>query len=304
MQTFLEPTQESGRVFFMRRLLFPKVQRCYLFLLALVFSASVQAAELAYDIKPVSYKNLVANLYLPKAAQKLPVVIAFGGAEGGLHTGNAQGELLAPHGVAVLALAYFKEKGLPATLDQIPLDYFIRAVDFVQTVPALDASKIGVLGGSRGAEAAVLLAAFDARITSVLVTTPSSLAWYGRTIPKSAWTYQGQEIPALDIAAGENIPLVKRFEAAMQEPSQVAKARLPFEKINGPIFLISAENDQIWPSFAMSKQIVLDLQARQFRHAVQHFSYPTGHGFSQETAPVIKQQIVEHFVRTLSSPAK
>lgn len=258
-----------------------------------------RAATFEYDVLAVDHKNLVAKLYLPKTATKVPVVIAFGGAEGGLHTGNAQGQLLAPHGMAVLALAYFKEANLPATLDQIPLEYFLSALDYVQSVPAIDGKKIGVLGGSRGAEAAALMAIIDVRVRSVALTTPSNVAWFGRSRAKSAWTYQGKDIAALSMALDTKAPLTERFLAALQDREALQKAHFAFEKINGPILLISAEQDEIWPSYWMSKEIVSYLQARQFQHALEHYSYPTGHGFSQATAVTIKQQLIAHFLRTL-----
>ncbi len=49
------------------------------------------------------------------------MVVAVGGSDGGLSFGDANGEVLAPHCVAVLGLAYFKADGLPSTLDAIPL---------------------------------------------------------------------------------------------------------------------------------------------------------------------------------------
>lgn len=80
----------------------------------------------------------------------------------------------------------------------------------------------------------------------------------------------------------------------------VQKARFALETINGPVLLVSAENDQVWPSYQMSRDIEVYLNQHNFKHAVTHRSYPTGHGFSKETAPGIKQTIVEHFVRSLS----
>lgn len=98
-------------------------------LLSLVLLArNAGAADVPTEIKTVVYKNLVARLYLPKAAGKVPVVIAFGGSDGGLDSGNGNADMLAPHGVAVLSLAFFKAEGLPPTLDQIPLEYFIHAL--------------------------------------------------------------------------------------------------------------------------------------------------------------------------------
>ncbi|GLX80242.1 hypothetical protein tinsulaeT_35820 [Thalassotalea insulae] len=270
-----------------------------LFLTFLLVSVSLKAENYQFEMSKVEYKNLVANLYLPKTDKKLPVVIAFGGFEGGLGTGNANGEMIAPHGVAVLGLAYFKEKGISQTLDQIPMEYFIEAINYLETHPLIDSSRIGVVGGSRGSEAAFLLATMDSRIKSVVVTTPSKVAWYGLTVPKSAWTFEGQDIPALGLALDSNANLIDRFSVALDNKANVNQSLFKFENINGPIFMISAENDQVWPSYQMSKDIELYLKNKQFKHKVIHNSYKTGHGFSKETAPEIKKSIINHFVSTL-----
>jgi dienelactone hydrolase len=262
-------------------------------------SCAVQAETIRYEKIPVIGRNLVGNLYLPKLDGKLPVVIAFGGSEGGLHMGDSNGEMLAPHGVAVLALAYFKAEGVPPTLDQIPLEYFFDAIGYLATVPEIDLSRLGVVSGSRGSEAALLLASMDARIKSVVVTTPSKVAWFGRTKPRSAWTYGGIDIPALSLELDEKAPVLSRFDAALGNAAKVKQAQIPLEKINGPILLVSAENDEFWPSYQMSKDMVDYLNAHHFRYAVTHNSYKTGHGFSKETAPEIKQSIIDHFLRTL-----
>lgn len=268
-------------------------------LIILLVPVPLKAENQQYDINKVLYKNLVANLYLPKTDKKLPVVIAFGGFEGGLHTGNANGEMIAPHGVAVLALAYFKEEGISQTLDQIPMEYFIEAINYLETHPSVDSSRIGVVGGSRGSEAAFLLASMDSRIKSVVVTTPSKVAWYGLTIPKSAWTYKGNDIPALGLELDSDAKLIDRFSVALENKNKLPEALFKFENINGPILMISAENDQVWPSYQMSKGIENYLKNKGFKHRVAHKSYKTGHGFSKETAPEIKKSIINHFLSTL-----
>jgi dienelactone hydrolase len=274
--------------------------RIKLLLVSLLLCASSAIASAnEYVVKPVVYEGLVANLYLPNGVAKAPVVIAFGGSDGGLNGGDANGELLAPHGVAVLALAYFKADGIPPTLDRIPLEYFIRAIDYLETVRAVDAGRIGVVSGSRGSEAALLLASIDARIKSVVVTTPSNVAWYGKTTPRSAWTFKGKDVPALSLELDESAPTLSRFEAALKNAGNVHDALFAVEHINGPLLMVSAEQDQIWPSFRMAEDIQAYLAAHHFKHSVTHSSYPTGHGFSKETAPEIKQSIIDHFVRTL-----
>jgi dienelactone hydrolase len=277
------------------------MHRTLILLLALTsaFLNFAQASPIEYEVTSISYKNLVAKLYLPKSKGKVPVVIAFGGSDGGMNFGDANGKMIAPHGVAVLALAYFKEAGLPATLDHIPLEYFVSAIDFVETIPALDAKKIGLVSGSRGSEAAFLLATMDTRIKSLVVTTPSKVAWYGATTMQSAWTFKGKDIPALSLGLDDKAPQVRRFEVALNNETNVKNSIFAFEKINGPTLLISAENDEIWPSFQMSKDIESYLSGRHFKHTLVHRSYPTGHGFSQASAPEIKQSIIDHFVLSL-----
>jgi dienelactone hydrolase len=267
---------------------------------ALLLASSVSlAASCEYKIEKVAYKNLVANLYLPKMSTRPPVVIAFGGSEGGISTGNSSGELLGPHCIAVLALAYFKEPGLPATLDQIPLEYFIDAIDYVTRLPAIDAGRIGMVAGSRGSEAALLVASVDARIKSVIVATPSEVPWYGQTVAKSAWTWQGKDVPALQIKDDPSQPQIQRFDSALNSVADWAIYRIHVERINGPLFLISAQNDEIWPSTRMSNDIIAYLKAQHFGFPVRHDVYPTGHGFTRDIAPKIKQSVIDRFLETL-----
>jgi dienelactone hydrolase len=267
--------------------------------IALLVIQNAFAEDATYSIEEVSYKNLVAELYLPKSNKPVPVVIAFGGSEGGIGTGKANGEMIAPHGVAVLALAYFDAPGISKTLDQIPLEYFLDAIDYVATHKRINVNRIGVVAGSRGSEAAFLMASLDKRIKSVVVTTPSKVAWYGMTKARSAWTYQNKDIPALSLGLSKEAKLVDRFSVALNDEKKSNEAQFNFEEINGPILLISAEHDQVWPSYKMSNDIKAYLKSHKFKHAVIHNAYKTGHGFSQETAPEIKLSIINHFVNTL-----
>lgn len=257
------------------------------------------AASCEYTVEKVVYKNLVAKAYLPKTDKKTPVVIAFGGSEGGISTGESSGELLAPHCVAVLALAYFKETGLPPTLDQVPLEYFVDAIDYISQLRAVDSARLGILSASRGSEAALLVASMDARVKSVVVATPSEAPWQGRTRSRSAWTYHGKDIPALAVKDDPSVIQAKRFESTLDSVANWADYRIPVERINGPIFLISAENDEVWPSTRMSNDIVQHLKAHNFKYSVRHDIYPTGHGFNKDIAPTIKTSVVERFLDTL-----
>lgn len=273
-----------------------------LFCALLLLSGFCMAEPTEYDIKKVEYKNLVAKLYLPKTDKKVPVVIAFGGSDPSWGMADANGEMMARNGIAVIGLVYFKmDPSLPPTLDHIPLEYFIEAINYAETVPQIDAAKIGVVSGSRGSEAGFLIAILDQRVKSVVITTPSHVAWGGMTTARSAWTYQGKDVPSMSLPDIKDVPQLQRFAKALEDKEQVRKAMFAFEKINGPLLLVSASKDQIWPSTPMTHQIVDYLKAKQFPHQVEHKIYPTGHAFSSETAPEIKQMIIDHFVRTLKN---
>jgi hypothetical protein len=64
--------------------------------------------------------GLVGTFYVLEDGPR-PGVLLLGGSEGGMHEGDAA--LLAAHGFAVLALAYYGLPGVPATLRDIPLEY-------------------------------------------------------------------------------------------------------------------------------------------------------------------------------------
>jgi cephalosporin-C deacetylase-like acetyl esterase len=271
-------------------------------LLASLFLTEAQAQNIEYEIKKINYKNLVAKLYVPKTEGKVPAVIAFGGSDPSWAHADANGAMMASHGIAVIGLVYFKmDPSLPATLDQIPMEYFIDAIDFAETESRIDANRIGVVSGSRGSEAGFLLAILDQRIKSVVITTPSKVAWSGLTGSRSAWTYRGKDVPSLSLPDLENATQIQRFQKALENEELVKLATFNFEKINGPMLLVSASNDQIWPCTPMTNDIVDYLKQKNFKFEVVHKSYPTGHGFSRETAPEIKQLIIDHFVRTLNN---
>jgi hypothetical protein len=97
---------------------------------------------------PVRESGLVGTLFLPTGSGACPGVLVFSGSGGGAEEGRAA--LLASHGFAAFALAYFTAPTLPENLVDIPLEYFETGLEWMAQHPGVRADRIGVTGGSRG----------------------------------------------------------------------------------------------------------------------------------------------------------
>jgi uncharacterized protein len=75
-------------------------------------------------------------------------VLVLGGSEGGLPVRLP--EALASRGHPTLAVAYFGLAGLPRTLANIPLEYFVTSLRWLARQPGVDPKRIVVVGASRG----------------------------------------------------------------------------------------------------------------------------------------------------------
>ncbi|HSX11074.1 MAG TPA: acyl-CoA thioester hydrolase/BAAT C-terminal domain-containing protein [Chlamydiales bacterium] len=250
----------------------------------------------------VREQGLVGTLFssgTPKSA-----IILLGGSSGGINESRA--ERLAAHGFAAFALAYFGCETLPPTLNRIPLEYFQKAMQWMHDWEGIE--RIGIWGGSRGAEASLILGTlFPDQIQAIAAHVPTSVV-YGAIDDQSApaWTYRGEPIApnapfiepnvsntALGLDQETAIALTPCFLGGMEDKNAFARAAIPVEKIRCPLLLISAEDDQMWPSTIFAKQIVERLNVHRSPIPCTHHSYPrVGHAPSAGTAglhPIIKR---------------
>ncbi len=222
----------------------------------------------------VIHDGIYGKLFLPTNCLPARPVIVLGGSGGGLSWSADVAAKLSQAGYAALALAYFRHPGLPANLANIPLEYFENAIRWFTTQPNTDCSQLAVIGASRGAELALLLAATFPEIKAVVGYCPSSVVWGPiggwRAWKKSAWTYAGKPVPTMRMGSGfaaiqaraRNISqwIMRRpiattpcFEAALHSAAAVQSATIHVERITGPILLISGTDDQLWPSSQMAE---------------------------------------------------
>ena len=253
-----------------------------------IFSpTSIGAQELATaEIAPVEIREegFYARLYLPEGDGPHPAVLSLGGSEGGIQGASSNADGLVRQGFAVLAVAYFKEEGLPDQLLHIPLETFTRGIDLLAAHERVDAERIAILGASKGAEAALLVASRDPRIAAVVAIVPSHVVWQavdlGRWRKESSWTHDGEPLDfvAYDMSGGA-FPLSKLYQTSLEtHGDDLDGFAIPVEKISGPVLLLSGEDDRIWPSTLMAGLVVDRLEAKGFEHPVEHHAYPdAGH---------------------------
>jgi dienelactone hydrolase len=214
------------------------------------------------DVRPAT-THLYGELYRPAhGAGKHPAVLAFGGSEGGLAVAHLAWELAA-HGYPTLALAYFKEPGLPQQLANIPLEYFTHALALLRAQPGVDPHHVLVLGISRGGEAALLLGAhYPTLVNGVIAAVPNSLAYGGYPDEREpAWTIGGQPVPTVGVT------------------TDTTHSVIPVEKIAGPVMLTCGGQDRVIASCNNVDQIMARLTAHHFGSPVTALHYPNaGHG--------------------------
>ena len=243
---------------------------------------------------PLEQDGLRGFLYYPAEGGPFPGVVVLGGSEGRLYEGWAQA--LASNGFAALTLAWFGYQGLPQELVEIPLEYFDRAAAWMKARPKVQSGGLGLLGGSKGGEAALLAASRNKDFRAVAAMTPAAHMWEGHTMrffspdykPVSSWSLGGQPRPFISFqvspqdkekeAKGELDSFVFFFRDALAkaDPETVRKAAIPVEKIAGPVLLISGTDDRIWPAGEFCAAIQARLKEARFPYEVKHLSIEGG----------------------------
>ena len=238
------------------------------------------------EVFDVRENGLVGTLYLPREANNVPVVITLTGSNGGV--GKKRAALLASNGIPTFALGYFRAEGLPKSLCEIPLEYFEKAFAFVDQHPRLN-GKISLYGVSRGAELSLLLGSvFPDRFEKIVAGVPSSRVYGAINRPfKDAWTYKNKAViprapvPKTPLKLGKGLAISRALRTAdflaagKKNTKKWASARIPVEKFQGDILLISGGKDQLWPSGLFAHEIFET--KRQSATVWKHYEL-AGHG--------------------------
>ena len=210
---------------------------------------------------------------------------------------RAYAERLAEHGYTALCVEYFDAPGVSDVLADIPLSYFADAAEWLLNQQSVAGQRVGVVGFSRGAEAALLVGAQFGRIGVVIAYVPSCYAfpaptWMGGIDnERAAWTLDRNPIPYLPVdeyvegthdgaeeALGADTPNASKDAVEQATDDELSRATIEVEEIEGPILLISGGADRVWPSMEFADHIVDRLNRHNHSWSAEHLAYPeAGH---------------------------
>lgn len=231
--------------------------------------------------KQINVDGFQANYYTLESTSNQSAIVLIGGS----HWGDYWGVEFARKGFVGLSLPYTRQEGLPDLPEEIPLEYFQRAIEWLQNQPAVNPDKIVVMGASRNAELALVIAStFPELVNGVVAYAPSSVSWSNTVLPfnsdsiKPSWTYQGKDIPYIPMekVSGGNTPNINTFDYwsnGLLKQDAIPEAVIPVENINGPILLFSGKDDRVWPSAEMADQIDKRLNDNNFIHPFKNIQY-------------------------------
>lgn len=199
-------------------------------------------------------------------------VLLLGGSEGGLGGGTHHMALaLQKEGFAVFQLAYFGAPGQTDALERIPLELFDRGLDWLKAQPGVDPTRIAVMGASKGAEAALLVASRRPDLRAAVVGMPTSVAWNGVNWASggqsqyASWTASGREVATMPFGDWNQAEGIISVYRTVEDPAQQAKAKsaaIPVERARAAVLLVCGEAETMWPACPMARQVVARSTAR------------------------------------------
>lgn len=232
-----------------------------------MLSRRFSSSALSATVEHVRSTGFYGEFFSPATTTRRPGVIIIGGSQGGLASPLLAASLAA-RGYPALAIAYIKEPGLPHTLSDIPLAYFVKAVRWLRRQPGVDTAHVLALGVSFGSEAALLLGAhYPGLVNGVIASDPSDVATSPcPTCSFPAWTLGGRPLPYTTLF---DVPTPPGDPAAV----------IPVQQIKGPVFLVCGGADRTWTSCEYAGAIMARLAASHDTYSHIVASYPAaGHG--------------------------
>lgn len=216
-----------------------------------------------------------------------PTLLWLGGSGSNLAINALIAAPLASRGFNVLAVPFFGEKGLPAQLSRIPLEYFERVFEWLRTDPRTAGQPVQVVGMSKGAEAALLLASRYPFIRRVALWAPHAYCFQGIAFKnESSWTYQGKDLPYIRLknrwvaadmlhcmVQNEPFGYTRTFIKGLAEARNKPEARIPVENAQADLLIFTGKQCNMWNTYDGSVEIIDSLRKANYAHPYEMVVY-------------------------------
>jgi len=209
-----------------------------------------------------------------------PTILWLGGSGSNLAINALVCAPLASHGFNVLGVPFFGENGLPGQLSRIPLEYFEKVLAWLESNPITAGKAIQVLGMSKGAEAALILASRYPAIKRVALWAPHAYCFQGIAFKNaSSWTYGGKDLPYIRLKnrwviahmldcmiKNEPFGYVHTFRKGLALAKNKEDARIKVENAQADLMLFTSKDCGMWNTYDGSLEIVETLRKCGYPH--------------------------------------
>jgi len=208
------------------------------------------------------------------------MIVWLGGSGSGLGVNSLVCAPLASHGFNVLSVPFFEEKGLPAQLSRIPLEYFDGVFAWLAKNPITAGKEIQILGMSKGAELALLLASRYPFITRVALWAPHAYCFQGIAYKnESSWTYAGKDLAYIRLwnrwvyatimssfIKNEPFEFANIYKKGLAVAKNKEAARIKVENAHADLLLFTSKQCGMWNTYDGSIEIMNTLRTNNYRH--------------------------------------
>lgn len=221
-------------------------------------------------------------------------IIVLGGSNGDLGQNLPIASLLASYGFNVLTVAYFKEKGLPKDLAEIPLEYFDKVFDWLDKNPVTTGKDLYLYCISKGAELGLLLASLNSNIKKIVAFAPHAYCFQALNFKNvSSWTYEGKALPYIRLKNStvignmlgnfiKNKPFgyTHTYKKSILDSKNTDAARIKIENAKADILMFAGREDNIWNTFDGCTEIMETLKKAKYSNEYKLITYEgVGHPF-------------------------
>lgn len=280
----------------------------YLLLLTCVLTISfvlyIEYLKWSFDSKslPENHGQVKAELFLGDGQQQA-LIVGFGGSEGGNAWASdywkEQRDRFLEQGYAILTIGYFGMEGTPSKLDRISLDAIHAVIQETVQHAKINKDCVALMGGSKGAELALSLASYFDSYSSAIAFVPGHSIFASLTdaMVTSSFSLNQEPLDFVPVKWNAAPALIKgdlrgAFEKMLEDKEAVERARINIENIKGSILLLSATQDEMWPSSEMSEEMIQTLSENDFPYEYKHIAIKGNHA-----APLEHFDKVESFLK-------